>query len=273
MLKKLLKKNGGHESFACNSHLHLFCILLLVALLFVFGALSAYLFQKTRLMAKQETDQQTLTLIGEATLSVKPTIAMVQAGLQTTAPTVPQAVSENTEKMNSFLSELPLLGIEDRDRKTITYSIQPQYEYSRLDHDILDKARLVGYSVFNTVQLKVRNLEKVSDVLAAIGNTGLNQVGSFSFVVDDPATAKNQAMEAAIANAQEKAGRFARVTGSRIGGIVSFFEVSESIDGMPAIHSAMPMMIKSQESPKQPITEGGEQEIKAVVNVTYTILR
>ncbi|MBI4272826.1 SIMPL domain-containing protein [Candidatus Uhrbacteria bacterium] len=273
MIKKLLGKNsnGGHGCWSYDSHLQIFCVLLLVSLFFVFGTLSAYLFEKTRSITRMERANQTVTMTGEGIINAKPTIAVMQAGLETAAKTVQEAVNENTKKMNGFLAQLPSFGIEEKDRKTISYSIQPKYEYPENERGFPSSPVLVGYTVFNTVQLKVRNLEKVGDVLGSIGTAGLNQVGSFSFNIDDLAILKTQAMEAALANAQEKVTRFANMTGSRIGSIVSFYE---STEGFPPMPSPMPMMsIKGREAALAPSVEAGEQEVKAVVNVTYKILR
>lgn len=273
MIKKLLGKNGNgcHGCWSCDAHLQIFCVLLLVSLFFVFGTLSAYLFEKTRSITRMETANQTVTMSGEGIISAKPTIAVVQAGLETTAKTVQEAVSVNTEKMNMFLSQLPSLGVQERDRKTISYSIQPKYEYPQNERGFPAPPVLVAYTVFNTVQLKVRNLEKVGEILGSVGTAGLNQVGSFSFNIDDPSVLKAEAMEAALSNAQEKVARFANMTGSRIGSIVSFYEVTEGFPPMPM--PASMMNVKGREAAMMPTVEAGEQEIKAVVNVTYRILR
>ncbi len=260
-----------HTCWSCDSHHQILGVLLVVALFFVFGTLSAYLFEKTRSITRMESLNQTVTMTGEGIISAKPTVALLQAGLETTSKTSQEAVSENTKKMNGFLAGLPSFGIQDRDKKTISYSIQPKYEYPQNERGFPSSPVLVGYTVNNTLQLKIRNLEKVGEVLGAIGEAGLNQVGSFSFIIDDPSSLKTQAMEAALGNAQEKVARFADMTDSRIGSIVSFFETT---DGFPLIPSPMARMnMKGREIVSEPMVEAGEQEIRVTVNVTYKILK
>ena len=66
-----------------------------------------------------------ITVTGFATVSAKPDIAEVTAGVLTQAATAAQALSENSAIMTKVLKAVTGLGIADRDVQTTNISVMP----------------------------------------------------------------------------------------------------------------------------------------------------
>lgn len=64
--------------------------------------------------------------------------------------------------MNAILGEIKNLGVEEKDIKTSQYNLVPQYDYPEHGERIF-----LGYALANQVQVKIRNFEKIGDILDA----------------------------------------------------------------------------------------------------------
>ena len=173
-------------------------------------------------IGKPTTQRDTITISGEGKVTGIPDIATIEVGLTTEKPDVASAQKENTEKMNRLIEKMKELGIENKDIQTIYYNISPQYDWPN------GKQALRGYQVNQNVRIKIRNLDKVGDILAAAGEGGANQVSGLSFNIDDPEKLKQEARIKALENAKEKAEALAKAAGVKLGKIVSFSEYSET---------------------------------------------
>ncbi len=66
---------------------------------------------------------QTITVVGQGTVSVVPDIARITIGVETTASTVADGSTENEAKMKALLAALKAVGIPEKDIQTTNYSI------------------------------------------------------------------------------------------------------------------------------------------------------
>ncbi len=246
--------------------------LVLLTLITLFGAMTIKTYRQSKIVGKPENVRDTISVSGRAEVTTIPDVAVVRAGLETNAATVAEAQRKNTTTMNAFLDEVKKLGVADKDRKTVGYSIYPKYEERR--EPITGRyvrSVLVGYTVTQSLEFKVRNFDKLGDVVGAVGKHNLNQVGEVSFTVDKPDALRQEAQEKAILDAKQKAERLARAGGVRLGRMISFFE---SGGPMPHQMDAPMMAMKAEMGGEQPVPrfESGSQELEAVVTVTYELL-
>ena len=117
--------------------------------------------------------------------------------------------------------------------------------------------------------MKIRDLDKISDVLALAGPTGVNQVGGLSFTIDDPEELKQQAREEALKNAKTKAESLASIAGVRLGRLVSF---SEDFYGAPVPVYRDFAAGQGYGGGGAPTVEPGSQDVIVNVTVTYEVL-
>ncbi len=246
--------------------------LVLLSVMLLFAALAQKSYRQSQFVGKPDNVRDTITMSGHGEVTAIPDVALVDAGLESNAPTVAEAQKKNTDAMNSFLADVKKLGVADKDRKTTSYTIEPKYDQRFRPTGIFVHPVLVGYTVRQNVELKVRALDKVGEVIAAAGKWGLNQVNDFSFTVDNQDALKQQALEKAITDARAKADSLARVAGAHIGRLVSF---SEGGGPMPYTMMAAPMMAMKEGASAAmppPTLEPGSQQIVVTASVTYELL-
>lgn len=212
------------------------------------------------------SNAETITVVGQGSVSVQPDIAKVSIGVETSAESVGDAVSENADKMEAILSALSDLGIDEKDIQTMHYSIQlDRYPEPMLSSEPAAEEQPV-YRVSNMVYVTVRDLEAVGDVLDAVIAAGANNIWGVSFGVDDPASAQSDARAEAIEDALSRAGALAELTEVTLGPVMS---VSEVVGAGGGVYQSTLAKAESAAGPISP----GEIEVTYQVQVTYFIER
>jgi hypothetical protein len=155
--------------------------------------------------------------------------------------------------------------VEEKDIKTSNYSLSPIYDWTEDDGRVLQ-----GYQVYQSVDLKIRDLASIGDIISETTQKGANQVGSINFTIDDEYELKNKAREMAIEKAKEKAEIIANQTGMKLGDIKNVSEHSYT----PVYNNYSNAKLEMSDSvggASAPSIEAGQNEVKVEVVVTYEV--
>ncbi|MDD5290823.1 MAG: SIMPL domain-containing protein [Patescibacteria group bacterium] len=214
-----------------------------------------------------EQQRHSITVNGDGEVIGVPDIAKIQLGYSVEKKTVAAAQKDNTDKMNAVIKKLKDdFKIDDKDIKTTDYSIYPQYDWSK------GIQIFRGYEVNQSLEVKLREMEKVSQVLDEAGTLGLNQIGSLTFEIDNEEALKQEARIKAIEAAKTKAEDLAKVAGVKLGRIISF---SESANGIAPVAYRSNYKVADEAlgmGGAAPEIEAGSSEIKITATVEYEIL-
>lgn len=211
-----------------------------------------------------EEQRHSISFQGSGDITATPDVAKVTLGHSITEENVADAQETNSEKINSVISKLKNdFGIEDKDIKTANYSISPQYDY------VDGERELQGYQVSQNVEVKIRDLDRIKDILGFAGETELNRVGNLSFDIEDKEELKKEAREEAIKEARDKADSLADTLGVNLGKIVNFSEGFSNEQPRPVYQEKA---LGRGGADSAPDIESGSQEIKVNVSLTYEIL-
>ena len=175
---------------------------------------------------------RTINVRGEGSASAPPDLATISTGVTTMAKTAKEALAENNRKFAMVLQVLKDAGIAEKDIQTGFFRVNPQF--NNLPGNTNE---LVGYRVVNEVNVKVRDLDILGDVLDALVTAGSNNISGVSFSLDDSEAASNEARTAAIKDARRRAQLYARAAGVRVGRVLAISET--------AIESPQPSRLKS----------------------------
>ncbi len=205
----------------------------------------------------------TINVSGEGKEFIKPDVATVNVGVVKQNVDLLKAQRDAADAINRVTAVLKDKGVAEKDIKTISFNIYPQYDYQ----DGVQKFR--GYEVRQTLEVKMRNLENVGGIIAGVAASGANEVGSLSFTVDDPKAIQEQARQAAIAEAKVKAQKLASDLGVSLVRLVNY---SESGGGNPPpIFYAKSEGLGGGVMAPAPSIPTGENEIDINVNLSYEI--
>jgi uncharacterized protein YggE len=172
---------------------------------------------------------------GRGEMDVQPDVAVVQLGVEATAPSVADAREQAAEAANRLMSALQNDGVAREDIQTRGLSIQPHYVYPPMGGE----PKIDGYTVSNHVSAKIRRIDGASRVIDDAVEAGGDAVRlhGIQFEVDDPSDVRTAAREKAIAEARAKAEQMAALSGVKLGAPLAIEEISFSNPGWP-----VPMM-------------------------------
>ena len=102
-----------------------------------------------------------ISVTGEATVSVPPDLAQIDAGVTTEAKTAREASDANNAAMGKVLLALKGAGIEEKDYQTSRLSLQPESAPNRT----AGPATIVGYRASNRVTIRLRDVTKVASAI------------------------------------------------------------------------------------------------------------
>jgi uncharacterized protein YggE len=235
--------------------------------IWLWGQVAAPAAAQTTAPAANYSPAQTITVVGQGSVRIKPDVAQVSIGVETSAETVSQAVQDNKTQMESIMAALTQAGIADKDIQTMNYSIQfdryPQPMPASTGTESGTAAPV--YRVSNMVNVTVRDLDKVSTVLDAVVEAGANNIWGVNFSLEDQTKAQADARANAITDAKARAQALADLNGVKLGPVMS---VSEVISG-GSYPVAVPMAEKAAVG-AGPISPG-ELEVSYQVQVSYFI--
>ncbi len=233
-----------------------------------FGAI-AYVYNYARSIDKTYPTR-TFSVEGSADVDTTPDVAMFSATVTTEGgENVAEIQAKNSEKMDAIDAFVKEQGIDEKDLKTLQYNLYPRYNNGPCVNNYCPPATISGYTLTQTLEVKVRDTEKLNDLLSGVVEKGANSVSDVRFVVDDDTDAKNQAREEAIAKAKMKAKDIAKATGFRLGEIVTMYEMNTD-QGMP-YYGGMGGAMDMTKSSVAPTIEPGTQSARVTVTLTYEI--
>lgn len=211
--------------------------------------------------------RNTITVSGEAEVYAKPDLALTTFSVITEAKTVSEAMTENTGKMNAVIDSVKKQGVEDKDLKTTNFNINPRYEW-RKETEIYPQGEriLVGYEVRQSLQVKIRDMEKIGKIIEDATDAGANQVGNLQFTVDEQDEIRKQARVDAIKKAKAKAEELASQLGVNLVRITNFSE-----GGVIPRYYALEESLGKGGGGETPQIEVGENKIEVQVSITYEI--
>ncbi len=192
--------------------------------------------------------------------------------------------AENTNKTNKAIEFVKSNGIENKDIKTQYYNVEPRYETyqcgitpiygygtsgSASGVEPCPPASIVGYTITQSVSVKVRDFSKIGDIMSGVVSNGANSLGSLSFTIDDPTEIQNEARAEAISKAKEKAESIAKAGGFKIGRLISIQEGYYPYARYDNSMTASAMGAAKAES--VPTIEAGSQEVNVTITMQYEI--
>ena len=211
--------------------------------------------------AEDNRMERTITVSATGTATAIPDRARIATGVVTEAATAREALSANNGAMQKLIAGLKESGVEAQDIQTAGLNLNPRYTSPRDNQPpVID-----GYQASNTVEVHVRDLAKLGEVLDQLVTLGANQMNGITFEVSAAETLRDTARKDAIANARRRAELYAAAAGAKVGKVIAIAEGTESAP--PPYFKAGRAAAMSASVP----IERGSQALEANVTVTWEL--
>ncbi|MBI3152186.1 MAG: SIMPL domain-containing protein [Chloroflexi bacterium] len=206
---------------------------------------------------------RTLNVNGVGQVYLTPDLAYINIGVNTQGPSASDAVTTNKEKSNAVIEAIKAAGVDAKDIHTTNFSI-----WSNPQYDELGQVTGTNYVVDNTVNITVRDLDSLGDLLDSAISAGANSIYSIQFDVENKDEATKEARTKAVEDAKVQAQALAEAAGLTLVEIqtinfydsspLPYFEGKGGGGGVATDAAAVPI---------QP----GQLAISVTVNITYAI--
>ncbi len=213
--------------------------------------------------------QQGIWVTGEGKVTAVPDVAILTLGIEAQAVDVATAQAKASEAMDKVMQALEDQGIAKEDIQTVYFNIS---EVTKWD-SFKEETQVTGYRVTNTVNAKVREVEKAGEVIDAVVIAGgdMIRINNIAFTVDEPSPYYKQARDLAITYAKEKAEQLASGTGIKLGRVTYMTESSYSYGPILRNYAGMEDVVAiPAPSVTAPISVG-QLDITATVTIAYAI--
>lgn len=152
---------------------------------------------------------------GTASVDAVPDIATLSIEVNVAAKDAATAKKQADERVAQYLTFLELNQISKKDIRSANLRTQPDYDYQN------GKSILKGYRAVRTVEVTLRQLDKLNPLLDGALKAGLNEIRSVSLGVAQPDSYKDKARQAAIKDAIHQAQELAEGFNSKLGPVYS----------------------------------------------------
>lgn len=162
--------------------------------------------------------KNTISVAGTATIEVMPDLVGVYFNVDTQGETSNEAADKNSEITDALINSLIRKGFERDEIKTVSYSVYPEYDYSR------GTGEITGYRATHSlkVELPANQSERIGDVIDSgiDAGAGISYI-NFELSQENQNKYKAEAMRLAAQDATSKAEGVAEGLGKNLGSLVS----------------------------------------------------
>src|ERR1700732_2877458 len=116
---------------------------------------------------------------GDAKITARPDRVQIDIGVSTRAAQSQEAASQCARQVDAVLASVRKATGPAVDLKTISYSLNPTYQY----HSKGEEPTLTGYSALNVVQVTLDDLAKIGTVIDSATQAGANYLQGIQFTL------------------------------------------------------------------------------------------
>ncbi|MCK9393717.1 MAG: SIMPL domain-containing protein [Candidatus Paceibacterota bacterium] len=276
--KKDIVLNKNEDCCDCDSNgmiekkifKFLILIFILFLIFFVYASTQKVIRENNSAFVSKE-DASFININKTGTVYVVPNVGLISLNSTVSAKTIADALKQNNEKISQVIVFLKSQGVSSEDIKTSDFNVSPNYERvvtEDLFSNVITEGqkKVVSYEVSQTMEVKIRDLNKVGLVIDGATEAGVNNVGNLNFVIEDEDSAKAQAREKAIKDAKIEAQGIADKLGVKLGGVSSY---SESFS-IPVYRNDVSYE-KAVGSSSLSNIEIGKNKIEVTVNLSFKV--
>lgn len=209
---------------------------------------------------------RTIAVSAEGKTVVSPDLAQFSFSVVTQGQNPETIVDGNNRKVSAAIEFVKSQGVEAKDIKTSGYNLSPDYQYDENTR----RNYIVGYTITQSVNVKVRDFAKLPKLLAGLTPVGVNQISGISFTIEDLDKVLGEARKQAFERARAKAIMMASASGVRLGRVVNVSEYGGGPGPIP-YYGRTEAFGKGGDMIAAPTIEPGTEEVQVQVSIVYEL--
>jgi len=191
-----------------------------------------------------------------------PDMATISVGITKKGTTVEEVQKEINTASKDIVDAIKKLGIEEKYIETTNYNVYPSYDRNQ---------RITAYSATQNLEIKIKEIEKINDVIDTATLNGANIVGNVNFTFSDELREKleEKAREEAVKEAKNKAKSLAKISGIRLGRLINVYESNNNYAPLKNYAPQALGGLKEDSSITPTNITPGEETISITITLSY----
>lgn len=215
--------------------------------------------------AQQAEYPRTINVNGQGEVRAEPDRATLTLAVESRKPKLDDARAEVARTVEAVLKLTRELKVDPKLVHATRINVQPEYNWQAQNNE----RNLIGYYVSRQVEIELRDLEKLGQLLERAIDLGVNQVGDPRLDSSKRPELVREALAKAVADARQNADVVARAAGARLGNARTINANTEfAPPPMPMVRGIAMEAKAAGAAPYQ----SGEMTFNATVNVQYDLI-
>lgn len=201
-----------------------------------------------------------LETVGTSQVNIAPDMAEISVQVSLSKDNAKQAKAAVDEAVAKFINRLKQAGVNKQDIQSANLQIQPQYHYPSNQ-----PKKLTGYNASRHITVSVKDLAKLNDILDSALEEGINRVQNIALKSSNESQAVEQARQAAIEDAKQKAKSLAQGFDRKLDGVWEIRYLTQ--------HPVQPVMMRmsAMQSDMTESYQYGDVSVEERVEVIYRL--
>ncbi|MCD9025186.1 SIMPL domain-containing protein [Cohnella silvisoli] len=212
------------------------------------------------------TPPYTVTVGASGSIMVEPDVAYLNLAVETRGTKAADAQQANADKFAGVEKTLyEKFAIDKKDVKTTGFNVQPEYNYTEKDGQVLK-----GYIAVHSIQVTYRKLPEIGKLFDALTAAGANRLDGVQFATEKNDQYELDALKKAMTNAAAKAGVLATSANRQLKGVVNIVQGDVSSNPILYVREQAKMQMNDMAaSGASSSVQSGQIEIRTQVTVQY----
>jgi uncharacterized protein YggE len=212
---------------------------------------------------------RTVRVSGEATVTAAPDRATVRFGIVSKATTAEAARAQNATAAKSAMNAVRKLGVAEEKMQMEGLRLQPRREYNPKT----ERREKKGFKATRRVVVELTDLKELPRLVAQVVQRGANRVEGIDYTLSDRSSIRDEALQTAAANAQDKARLLVRALDASLGPVQQITEEDFGYDRpQPRVQAAFAKSVDVDAESEPDAYAAGEIEVTARVQVVFELV-
>jgi uncharacterized protein len=215
-----------------------------------------------------ETDRpRTVSVSGQGEVQAEPDRAFVTLGVESRKLKLEEARADVARTVDAVLKLSRDLKIDPKHVRSTRVNVQPEYNW---DNNARER-NLIGYFVSRQIEIDLRDLDKLGQLLERATDLGVNQLGDPRLDSSKRRELEREALAKAVEDARANADTVAKASGGRLGAARTV-SANSGVIAPPMPMMRMKAAMAAEASDASQSYQSGQMSFTGTVQIEYDLI-
>jgi len=210
---------------------------------------------------------RTISVQGQGEVQAEPDRAFITLGVESRKPKLEEARAEVARTVDAVLKLTRDMKIDQKLVRATRVNVQPEYNW---DNNARERT-LLGYYVSRQVEVELRDLEKLGQLLERATDLGVNQLGDPRLDSSKRRDLERQALAKAVEDARANADTVAKAAGGKLGAARTI-SANSGFSPPPMPMARMKVAMAAEAADASQSYQSGQMSFTGNVQIEYDLI-